>query len=137
MRRILSLLIVAFVTVTLTVLFSGPASALGGETFGCNVQPNTPSHSGFPGVCTTGRAAGGYVVTFEVFNITAGESFSWSGPSLVQGTLSNCNTSVCRVSLSASTDVDVTVSVIISQAGARETLSARVIIPAVCGRIFC
>lgn len=127
MRMTLSLLTVALFTTLLGLVAPSPAGALGGESLGCFVTPN--SHQSYPNRCTNPVASNSYGVDFRVLNGTGSYSYAWSVPAEWAGYFSPGCTSTSAdcwlTGIPASTDSQViTVSVRLSQGGSSVTLTA-------------
>jgi ABC-type sugar transport system substrate-binding protein len=137
MRKALLSLAVAVVAFGAPALSLSAASAASGPSLGCNVQPSGSGN--FSSVCTTSDAANTYGVTFLVQGQSATSSFAWAVPSGVTVADGCTSTSdVCVIDVSAvNEDVRLPVSVVVTQNGSSVTLSARAMINAVCGRVFC
>jgi|GEM_PF-1770231 len=138
MRRIATLL-AALATLAAAGLFTpGPASALGGETFGCRISPN-PTVPPYTSFCRNRQAASTYVAGFLVENVTAPSTYAWSIPAAYQGAIySGCTSdrADCGIAL-PNKDAYFAVSVTITQNGASETLSANASISRYCGSTPC
>ena len=139
MRKVLSLLAVLVAALGLVVVSEGSASALGGESLLCRVAP-APVTTPFTNPCTPVLAASTYNVGFEVFGGSGTYTYSWSVP--VGGGVSviaGCGVADagCTLSVTSHTEHDVTVTVVLTQNGASETLSAQTDIQPVCGQVFC
>jgi ABC-type sugar transport system substrate-binding protein len=137
MRKALLSLAVAVVAFGAPALSLSAASAASGPTLGCNVQPS--ANDNFSSVCTTSDAANTYGVTFLVQGQSGTASFAWAVPSGVTPADGCTSTSdVCVIDVSAvGEDVRLPVSVVVTQNGSSVTLSARAMLNAVCGRVFC
>jgi hypothetical protein len=138
MRRILALLGAFVAAVALTAVFTGSASALGGEQLGCRLLPSSTSTYTSP-TCRAQSKSAVYDIQFQVSNTTgSGIGTTWSVPAGYP-VLGGCtsNSLGCEISAHSTTDQNITVSVVVTQAGATERLSATAIVIAVCGQMFC
>jgi hypothetical protein len=126
MRKTLSLLAVAACTALLGLVSASPASALGGESLGCFVTPNT--RQSYSTWCTNRVPSSSYGVDFRVLNRTGTYSYAWNVPAEWAGYVSPGCTSTsadCWITVPASTDSQViTVSVQLTQGGSSLTLTA-------------
>jgi hypothetical protein len=137
MRKALLWLAPALIAFGVSALPLSAASAASSPTLGCNVQPS--ANDNFSSVCTTSDAANTYGVTFLVQGGTGTFSYAWTVPSGVTVT-DGCTpaSNVCVIDVRAvDEDQRPTVSVVASQNGSSVTLSARAMINAVCGNVFC
>lgn len=138
MRRILALLGAFVAALALTVVSTGSASALGGEQLGCRFLPSS-SGAYTNGTCRNQVKSAVYDIEYQVADTTGtGIGTSWSVPAGYP-VLGGCtaNSLGCEISAHSTTDQNITVSVVVTQGGASETLSATAIVLAVCGSIFC
>jgi hypothetical protein len=140
LRRYLALAAAA-AAVTATGALTTPASALGGESLQCAITPaaSTDSHDTF---CNSTKTSASYGVTFYVVNSNGQPtSYAWTTPTDlgVQVTAGCTSTSDnCSLRFSANgIDRDLYTSVVLTQGGATETLTARAYVPANCGHYFC
>ncbi len=120
------------------LLSTGPASAFGGETLGCQIQPST--HTTFTPGCGTSLASSSYTVEYYVQNTSGSYTYAWtlptgSGVRVANGCATTDNW--CTVSAPSYVDQHLTAKVTLSQGGATETLSSTAIINEVCGSMFC
>ncbi len=136
MRKSAALVSTVLLAAGVGVLTAGPASALGGETYGCQVSPG-PVGS-YTGNChNSAKFHGPYSAGFSVGGAAAGTTYTWHVPAGYQTAPGLCGTtSGCRVD-GLTGDDEVTVSVTLTQDGATETLSATAFILAVCGDVYC
>ena len=110
-NRMSRLLARFLVTITMAssivAVASAPASAFGGETFGCRISPGTVFT--WHQVCTNSKyTTGEYWVAFQISNLSGSYTFSWSvGPyqRLVSGCTSSSTTCTVAVPGRQSTEV--------------------------------
>ena len=134
MRKALLSLAAAVIAFGVPALSLSAASAASSPTLGCNIQPS--GNDNFTHVCGTNVAANTYGVTYQVQGGTG--TFSWTPPSGVTVTNGCTSTSnICQIEVSAGGDQSLTASVVVTQGGSSVTLSARAVINAVCGHVFC
>jgi hypothetical protein len=137
MRKALLSMAVAVIALGAPALSVSAASAASGPSLGCNIQPSTGDN--FTPFCGTSDAAGTYGVTYLVQGGTGTFSYAWTVPSggkVADGCTSTSD--ICVIDVSASgVDRRLTASVVVTQDGSSETLSATAIINAVCGSVFC
>ncbi|TDV48704.1 hypothetical protein [Actinophytocola oryzae] len=136
MRRILSLFAAVVAAVGLSLVPSGSASALGGESLLCRVVPVT-GNPPFTQTCSNRTLINGtYSAGFHVFNTSGSyDSISWVVPSPYSSV--GCGGFDCSIDMSSRSDQTVTVQVVLTQAGVSVTLSATAHINAVCGGRLC
>ncbi|WP_410622814.1 hypothetical protein [Amycolatopsis sp. cmx-8-4] len=136
MRKSAALVSTVMLAAGIGVLTAGPAAALGGETYGCQVSPG-PVGS-YTGNChNSAKFHGPYSAGFAVGGAAAGTTYTWHVPAGYQTAPGLCTTTAgCRVD-GLTGDDEVTVSVTLTQNGATETLSATAFILAVCGNVYC
>jgi hypothetical protein len=118
----------------LAVLTTGPASALGSESLGCIIEPSNAT-AVTQGFCSTQSPGSSYSASYVVLNGSGSYSYAWTVP-LGRRVINGCTSSSSNCVLSVqgtAADQWVAVSVVISQNGASETLSAQAFFPAVCG----
>jgi len=132
----LSLFAAVVAAVGLSLVSSGSASALGGETLLCRVVPvvgNPP----FTQTCTNRTLiTGTYSAGFHVFDTAGGyDSVNWIVPSPYTPT--SCGWFDCSINMTSRFDQTVTVQVVLTQGGTSLTLSATAHINAVCGSQLC
>jgi hypothetical protein len=112
----------------LSLLSASTATAIGGESLGCQVNSGgTTANS-----CSASQPAGSYTVTYTVLNGSGSYSYAWSvaGPQ-VGGCTSTSN--YCIVSRPRiMSDANYYGSVQITQAGQSANLGASAFIPATC-----
>jgi hypothetical protein len=136
MKRLMAILAVCGIVLGLTVGAVGTASAAG-EVLTCRITPASVDFTS-PS-CGTRAPAATYTTAWVVQNLTAPFTAAWTVPAgftIVGG----CTSSASGCTLqwaSAQVDQSVTVSVILTEAGVPETLSATARTLAVCGRMFC
>jgi hypothetical protein len=138
MRRIPVLTATILLAGGWSVLSAGPAAALGGETYGCQISPGPVGT--YTGNCHNNpKFRGPYSAGFVVGGAAAGTTFTWHVPAGYQTAPGLCTTGAgCRVdNLPGGSDSRVTVSVTLTQGGATETLTATAIVNAVCGTVYC
>jgi hypothetical protein len=137
MRKALLSLAVALVTFGAPALSVSAASAASGPSLGCNIQPN--HNDNFTTGCGTSDAATNYGVTYLVQGGTGTFSYAWTVPSsgtVAEGCTPASDTCVIDVR-GLEEDQRLTASVVVTQNGSSQTLSATAIINAVCGKVFC
>lgn len=128
MRRYLSLLAVAAAVGGMSALTAVPASALGSEALVCSISPGS---GGTRPTCSTHVSSGSYTVTFQVNNSSSNETFAWTKPAaypIVLGCTSTAIDCILRAP-SGGDDQTISVSVVIRQGTASETLSGTAFIP--------
>jgi hypothetical protein len=139
MRKVLSLVAVLVAMLGLVVVSEGSASALGGESLACRVAP-APVGTPFTNPCTPVEVAATYTVGFEVVGGSGTHTYSWSVP-LEQGVtiVAGCGASDagCTLSITSNEEHDITVTLVLTQNGASETLSAETLVEPTCGTMFC
>jgi hypothetical protein len=138
-RKRPALLALLATTLGLSLISAGSASALGGESLGCQVNPG--SNGTYSQLCRNSPSGtlGGYEAEFRVQNETAPSTYSWSVPSSYQSSIVHGCTSAsssCALSL-GNYDQSVTVSVTLTQGGASATLTSRAAILQTCGSSYC
>ena len=139
MRKILSLVAVLVATLGLVVVTEGSASALGGESLVCRVAP-APVTTPFTNPCLPVEVATTYTTGFEVVGGSGTYTYSWSVPAQQGVTIiAGCGASDagCTLSITSHTEHDVTVTLVLTQNGVSETLTAETIIEPTCGNMFC
>lgn len=138
MRKVASLVAVLVAALGLVVVSTGTASALGGESLVCRVAP-APITTPFTNPCLPVFVATTYDVGFEVAGGSGTYTYSWSVPTGHGVTIvAGCGTSDgCTLGITSNTEHDVTVTLVLSQNGAQETLTAETIIEPTCGSMFC
>jgi hypothetical protein len=135
-RRTLSLLTATAAALAATLVPTGTASALGGEYLECEIGP-APFTWGVN--CFPERIANPDDIVFQVFNKAgSGYSFSWTlegRRTIIRG----CGPTddFCEATTHVASDHEVTATVVVSQNGSSETLSATAYIYAVCGKFWC
>jgi hypothetical protein len=114
-----------------------PASAFGGETFGCRVSPGTVLTWENP--CYNTKPATAYNAGFSVNNLSgSGYTFSWSYSGPVRYVISGCTSTSSSCGLSvANRDAEIYVTVTYSQNGQSATKSATAFIRQYCGTELC
>jgi hypothetical protein len=138
MRRLLSLLAVMATALGFTVLSSGPAAALGGETLGCRIAPTIGVPPYTPFCHNTDYINGTYSVGFLVSGLSGSYTFAWTTPAGYTPVSGSCgNSDECTFLVSSSEDHTLQVSVTLTQGGATETLASHAQINAVCGHMLC
>jgi hypothetical protein len=138
MRRLLSLLAVMATALGFTVLSSGPAAALGGETLGCRIAPAVGVPPFTPFCHNTDYVTGTYSVGFQLAGLSGSYTVAWTVPAGYTPVSGTCvNTSGCDFLVSSSQDHTLQVSVTLAQGGASETLASHAQINAVCGHMLC
>ncbi|HEX9338711.1 MAG TPA: hypothetical protein VF892_22630 [Pseudonocardiaceae bacterium] len=138
MRRILALVAAFVAALALTAVATGSASALGDEQLGCRLLPSSVG-TYTNGTCRAQLKSAVYDIEYQVASTTgSGIGISWSVPAGYP-ILGGCTSSSlgCEISARSNTDQNITVSVVLTQGGASETLSATAIVIAVCGQTFC
>jgi hypothetical protein len=138
MRKIISAFTVAAFAVVLTLTTAAPASALTGtEKLGCSVTPSPTQPNPTPKICSNKMAASSYTADFQVLNERGPYSYAWSVPA-GYNVLSGCTSGLDYCIINNLVPVQqVSVSVIITQAGQSATLMAAAIINAYCGSVPC
>lgn len=137
-RRAITGLAVCVLTVAAAVIVSAsPASAFGGETFGCRVSPGTILTWQNP--CYNNRPADVYNAGFNVNNLSGtGYTFSWSYSGPVLYVVSGCTSTASGCGLAvANSDAFIHVTVTYSQNGQSATQSASAVIRQYCGTELC
>jgi hypothetical protein len=138
MRKLLSLVAILVAVLGLIVVSEGSASALGGESLVCRVAP-APVTTPFTNMCSPVDVATTYSTGFEVAGGSGTYTYSWSVP-VQQGVtiIAGCGTSDgCTLSSTSHTFHDITVTLVLTQNGVSETLTAEAVIDPVCGSSFC
>jgi hypothetical protein len=140
MRRMLPLLpIVA--ALTLSFVPTGSASALGSEQLGCRFSPSPAGTPITVGACNPTTLSTSYAVGWQVLDESgSGYSFAWTIPTDHRYPVnSGCTstTDYCNITVNGRIDEEVTVSVVVTQNGSSETLSATATSSAVCGDELC
>lgn len=119
-----------------SVLAAGPASALGGETFGCRISPG-PAGSYSSNCHNSAKYHAPYSAGFLVQGAAAGTTYAWTVPAGRQIAPGTCGTTAgCRID-NLSGDDFIPVSVTLTQGSAAETLTAYATIIPVCGNVYC
>ncbi len=140
-RRAITRLAVCVVAATAAVIVStSPASAFGGETFGCRISPGTVLTWNNP--CYNNRGPdiyGNYHAGFNVNNLSgSGYTFSWSYSGPVLYVISGCTSTASGCGLAVpNTDGIVKVTVTYSQNGQSATQSANAVFRLFCGNFPC
>jgi hypothetical protein len=136
MKRLMAILAACGIALGLTVGAVGTASAAG-EVLACRITPATVQFTS-PS-CGTRQAAASYTTAWVVQNETAPFTAAWSVPAgfTIVGGCTSAATGCTLQWASAQEDQSVTVSVILTEAGVPETLSATARTLAVCGKMFC
>jgi len=120
-------------------IFAGaaPASAFGGETFGCRVSPGTVLT--WRQICNNNRPASVYIAGFNVLNLSGdGYTFSWSYTGDVLYVHSGCTPTAAGCGLAvANGDAFVSVTVTYSQGGQSATQWSTAVIRMYCGQVLC
>lgn len=129
MRKALLLLLSLAAALGMSLVSTGPAMAIGGESLACQVNASGLSSP----ECGPRNAAGTYSVMFQVVNGSGSYSYSWSVP---RPPSSGCTStsSYCIISVvpSGGSDLQITGSVTITQSGQSAGLTATATIPATC-----
>lgn len=139
MRKILSLVAVVVAALGLVVVSEGSASALGGESLLCRVAP-APVTTPFTNPCSPVLVASTYNVGFEVFGGSGTYTYSWSvpvGPGVTIVAGCGISDAGCTLAITSHTEHDVTVTLVLTQNGVPETLTAETVIEPTCGSVFC
>jgi hypothetical protein len=142
MRRYLSILAVTVLSIFLTVLPAGQASALGGESLGCLVTPYYYTPTTYTNPCnTTGPPAPStnwFGVTFKLFNLSGSYTYSWVRTGTTATVVSGCTSidSTCRLKV-PNQDGEVSVTVTLTQNGSSATLGATAYLIQWCGDTAC
>jgi hypothetical protein len=130
-RNLLSLVATIAAVVALILIPRGSASAIGGEQLECNVGPFVA----WSNHCVSHQPARTADIMFRVFGENgSGYSFAWT----LQGThgaiIGGCasSTDYCELTSATASDHEIVGTVVISQNGASETLSATAEVFAVC-----
>lgn len=137
-RRAITCLAVCVLAAAAAVIVSAsPASAFGGETFGCRVSPGTVLTWENP--CYNTRPATTYNAGFSVNNLSgSGYTFSWSYSGPVLYVISGCTSTSSSCGLAvANRDAFISVTVTYSQNGQSAAKSADAIIRQYCGPELC
>lgn len=134
LRKLLSLLAVADSVVFLGLVAASPASALGGESLGCTVNPG--GSSTYANRCSSYGPAGNYQVQFQVLNGTGTYSYAWTVPATNAGITGGCTStsSYCTLTTAAPANGGESsrVSVQLTQGGSSETLTATAVLQTEC-----
>lgn len=121
----------------LTVATAGEASALGGETLLCHVNPTSLPYGSD---CANNMGANSYQVIFWVQDETAPSTYAWSlsadipSWTVTSGCTSTSNTCVLSV---RNEDNVISASVTLTQNGATETLTSFAFVNQYCGNMNC
>jgi hypothetical protein len=135
-RVVLSLLGCLLAVVTTTAVTAAPASAFGGETFGCRVAPgHTFTWSEF---CTNDSPANQYNVGFAVLNTSGAYSFSWQITGSYQSVFTGCTSTSSDCALLVGRGYrELSVTVTYTQNGQSATRTAYADIEPFCGSQLC
>ena len=136
-RRLLTVLLGCLLAVlTTTAVTASPASAFGGETFGCRVAPgHTFTWQEF---CTNDSPADQYNVGFAVLNTSGAYTFSWSITGSYQSVITGCTSTSSDCALLVRRGFrELTVSVTYTQNGQSATRTAYADIEPFCGSQLC
>lgn len=140
MRKLISIFAAAIMAIFLVCLSNGTASAIGGEVLGCRVAPASGSQPITHPFCTDRMPPNPYFnVGFQVLNEVGSYSYAWTVPAAYTSAItSGCTatTSYCAIT-ARNSDQSIPVSVIVTQGGASETLSATAQISQYCGKELC
>lgn len=141
MRRYIAPLAATAIACGLPLAVVGPASAFGAETLGCYVSAGAPLPFTTPD-CSSATPGHNYAVRFALANESGSYTFAWTIPSHIRGLTgqSGCTSTSDTCSFAVTPgggDIDIPVSVVVTQAGQSETLYADATVLAVCGNEFC
>ncbi len=126
MRKFASIFAVFVVTAVLSMVSPGAASALGTESLGCRITPAPAGYPISPGQCGNVEHAQTYGVGFQISGETGTYSYAWSVPSqYVPNIYGGCTstTDYCAFTTTRQ-NAEIAVSVVVTQNGSSETLSA-------------
>jgi hypothetical protein len=136
MRRYLPILAGAVLTLAAPFIGASPASAFGGETLGCSVNPG--GYGSGTADCGTSVPASSYSVGYNVQGGSGTYTYSWTVPGGIITAGCTSTTSYCAIRVSeVANDRFLTASVVITQGSSHATLSATAYIPAGCGSFLC
>ena len=139
MRKLLSMVAVLVAALGLVLVSQGSASALGGESVVCRFAP-APVSTPFENPCSPVQPASSYHLGFEVAGGSGTYTYSWSvaADAGVSIDLGSCGTADgCAMTVRGARSHDITVTLVLSQNGSSETLTAEAVSDPVCGNNFC
>jgi hypothetical protein len=136
MRRYVPILAAASLALAAPLVGASSASAFGGETLGCSVNPG--GYGSGQSSCGTSVPASSYSVGYNVQGGSGSYTYSWTvhGGTITAGCTST--TDYCAINaIEIANDRYLTASVVITQGSSQATLSATAYIPAGCGNYLC